>query len=177
MGLPLHPLIIHATVVFVPLAAAAVAAAVLWPWFRHWAGPIPVGLSLVALILTPLTTATGENLQKERDPPDGPPALAEAHAELGDPLIIFTLLLFLVAAAYWWLDRRATGAPVWPPGAPATGKSATPAKQEGSARTIMTVVSVLAVVIALGTLVEVGRIGHSGAKAAWSNYKGESGGG
>ena len=40
-GLPVHPLLVHATVVFVPLAVAMVVLAVLVPRFRVWAGPLP----------------------------------------------------------------------------------------------------------------------------------------
>lgn len=41
-GLPVHPLVVHATVVFVPLAAVFVLASALWPAFRRWAGPLPL---------------------------------------------------------------------------------------------------------------------------------------
>jgi len=116
LGLPLHPLIVHATVVMVPLS-----------------------------------TATGENL--EHSLPET--KLIEEHAELGDQLIWFTVALFVFAAAYWWLDRRRT---------------ATPEAEQSRdrTRTITAVVGVLAVLTALGTGVQVARIGHSGAKAAWS---------
>ena len=62
-GLPAHPLIVHATAVLVPLAALLVILAGCWPRFRAWAGPLPMGLSLVGLVLTPLSTASGENLE------------------------------------------------------------------------------------------------------------------
>ena len=46
-GVPLHPLIVHATVVMIPLAALTVVLAALWPRFRSWAGPLPLGISAV----------------------------------------------------------------------------------------------------------------------------------
>jgi hypothetical protein len=151
-GLPLHPLIVHATVVFVPLAAIAVAAAVLAPRFRRWAGPLPAALSLVALILTPLSTASGENL--EHSLPSSP--LVEQHAELGDQLIPFTIALFVFAAGFWWLGRRRL-------------LSAGPgAERRDRTRTLTAAVGVLALLAAIGTGVQVVRIGHSGAKAAWA---------
>jgi hypothetical protein len=154
-GLPLHPLIVHATVVFVPLAVATVLGAVLVPRFRAWAGPLPAALSLVALVLTPLSTSTGENLQASL--PQN--SLIEEHAELGDQLVWFTLPLFLLAAGFWWLDRRRTAAGrLTGPGADTRDRS----------RTVTAVIGVLAVLAALGTGVQVARIGHSGAKAAWS---------
>ena len=100
-GLPVHPLLVHATVVFVPLAVVLVIGAVLAPRFRAWAGPLPAGVSLVALILTPLSTATGENLQHDLPRTE----LIEEHARLGDQLLPFTIALFVFAAAFWWLTR------------------------------------------------------------------------
>ena len=75
-GLPLHPLIVHATAVLVPLAALLVIAVVVSPRLRAWAGPLPMALSLIALILTPLSTASGENLERQV----GESPLVEKHA-------------------------------------------------------------------------------------------------
>ena len=36
-GLPVHPLVVHATTVIVPSAAVAVLLAAVWPRFRRWA--------------------------------------------------------------------------------------------------------------------------------------------
>jgi hypothetical protein len=151
-GLPLHPLVVHATVVLVPLAAVTVAGAVVLPRFRRWAGPLPALLGLVALVLTPLSTATGETLEHSLKES----SLIEQHAELGDQLSPFTIALFVFAAAFWWLDRR---------------RRLTTRPDAGArhrTRTVTALVGVLAVLTALGTGVQVARIGHSGAKAAWS---------
>ena len=154
-GLPIHPLLVHATVVFVPLAVVLVIGAVLVPWFRAWAGPVPAGVSLVALVLTPLSTATGENLEHQL--PHS--ALTEEHARLGDQLLPFTIALFVFAAAFWWLTRGRDGTKSRWPNALVVG------------------VGALAVVTAVGTGVEVARIGHSGAEAAWSGVGSSTSGG
>lgn len=146
LGLPVHPLLVHATVVFVPLAVVMVIGAVLVPRFRAWAGPLPMVVSLVALVLTPLSTASGENL--ERDLP--PSELIERHAELGDQLLFFTIVLFVLAGGFWWLTRRGVDGSRWP-------------------RWLVAVVGSLAIVSAVATGVQVARIGHSGAEAAWSD--------
>lgn len=151
-GLPVHPLLVHATVVFVPLAVFLVVAAVVVPRFRRWAGPLPVAVSLVALILTPLSTATGENLEHEL--PHN--ALIERHAQLGGQLLPFTIALFVLSAAYWLLERRTT----------ATAE--THASGRSRASLLVVGVGALAVLAAVGTGVQVVRIGHSGAEAAWS---------
>lgn len=145
-GLPLHPLLVHATVVFVPLAVLMVALAVLVPRVRAWAGPLPAGLSLVALVLTPLSTASGENLEHDV----AHSALVERHAHLGDQLLPLTIALFVLAAAYWWLTRGTPARRRWP-------------------RSLVLAVGALALVAAAGTAVQVVRIGHSGAQAAWSD--------
>ncbi|HEY0951326.1 DUF2231 domain-containing protein [Nocardioides sp.] len=157
-GLPLHPLIVHATAVLVPLAAAVVIGAVVWPRFRAWAGPLPMGLSLVALILTPLSTASGENLEKQVTET----SLLEKHTQMGEQLLPFTIAMFVLSVGFWWLDRRRT-----------TG--AAPGSTADRMRVLTIGVGVLALVAAVGTGVQVARIGHSGAKAAWSDTGSASG--
>ncbi|KQV76101.1 hypothetical protein ASC61_14420 [Aeromicrobium sp. Root344] len=145
-GLPLHPLIVHATVVVVPLAALTVLLAALWPRFRAWSGPLPMGLSLVGLALVPLSTSTGETLERHV----AHSALVERHTELAGGLLPWMLGLAIVASANYAAHRRGRGRrPV-----------------HGS---IPMVLAVLAVVAAAGTTVQVVRIGESGAKAAWAD--------
>jgi len=153
-GLPVHPLLVHATVVVVPLAVVLVVLAVLVPRFRKWAGPLPAGTALVALVLTPLSTATGEDL--EHDVPET--RLIEEHAHLGDQLLPLTLGLFVLAAAFWWLTRGQEAERVTTP------------------RRLVAMVGAVAVLAAIGTGVQVVRIGHSGAKAAWSGVGSSAGG-
>jgi len=62
-GLPLHPLVVHATEVIVPAAALALVLAALWPWFRRWAGWGPLGLAVASVILVPISTQSGESLR------------------------------------------------------------------------------------------------------------------
>jgi predicted membrane protein DUF2231 len=145
-GLPLHPLIVHATVVLVPLAALTVLLSALWPRFRRWAGPMPLGLALIGLILVPLSTSTGETL--EQHVPRS--ALVEAHTRLADGLLPWMIGLFVVAAAGYLMQRLVI-----------SGRSVSPALVVG--------VAILAVIGATGTAVQVVRIGHSGAKAAWAS--------
>ena len=147
-GLPFHPLVVHATVVAVPLAAVLVAGAALWPRLRRWAGPLPLGVALVALVLDPLSTESGEALERRVGRGD----LVAQHAHLAEQLLPWLVGLVAVAAALawiWYTERPGSARPV--PG-----------------RALVAGVAALAVVGAVGTSVEVARIGHSGAKAAWS---------
>jgi hypothetical protein len=144
-GLPLHPLIVHATVVMIPLAALTVLLSVLWPRFRAWAGPLPLGLSLIGVVLVPLSTSTGETL-KDHVPHT---ALLEKHTHMADGLLPWMIALFVISVASYWMHRRTT-----------SGTS--------FAKPLTAAVTVLALAAVVGTTVQVARIGHSGAKAAWA---------
>lgn len=140
-GLPMHPLIVHATVVLVPTAALLVAVAAVVPRFRAWIGPVPALAALAACGLVPLSTGSGEELQSRV----GDSALVQRHADLAETLIWFVIPLALVAVAGYWLHRQAS-----------TG------------RALVVTVAIAAVGLAGATLVDVALIGHSGAKASWS---------
>lgn len=147
-GLPLHPLIVHATVVIVPTAALAVLLAGFWPRFRRWASWGPLALSLLSVVLVPITSSSGESL--EHTLPRS--ALVEQHAHLGDQLLPWVIVLAVGALGLSWplitaLRPSLRALPRW----------------------LTVLVLAIVVVGALGTLVQVVRIGHSGATAAWSD--------
>lgn len=144
-GLPMHPLIVHATVVVVPTAALLVGLSAVYPRFRAWIGPVPALAALLSCVLVPLSTGSGEELQHRV----GETSLVEKHAELADTLIWFVLPLAAIAVAAWWLNRRSS-----------TG--------DGPGKGLVATVAVAAVVLSGATLVDVAMIGHSGAKASWS---------
>jgi hypothetical protein len=140
--------VVHATVVIVPAAALAVALAALVRRFRRWAGLLPLLLSVLAVVLTLVSTESGKALRARL----GPSELIETHAALGEGLRPWVLGLLLGALLLWWVDRRrGTG-----PGA------------RRAPRWFAVVVVLVALVAALGTTVQVVRIGHSGATAVWS---------
>ncbi len=154
-GLPVHPLVVHATVVLVPLAALAVLLAAVWPRFRRWAGVLPLVLATVAVVLTPLSTQSGESLEERVGESD----LVETHAQLGDGLLRWVALLWVGALLLFLVERQAR-------------RAAAAAAAGGSARTsraLAVVALVVALVGSLGTTVQVVRIGHTGAQAAWSD--------
>ncbi|MDP9830353.1 DUF2231 domain-containing protein [Kineosporia succinea] len=151
-GIPIHPLIVHATVVAVPLAALLVALAALWPRCRRWAGPLPGVMAAVALALYPVTTASGESLEHRV----GPDPLIEKHSHLADGLLPWLIILLVAAAAVtwlWWQEAHPRSAPARRP-------------------LVLVAIGLIAVLAAVGTVQQVVRIGHSGAESAW----GDSGG-
>jgi len=145
-GLPLHPLVVHAVVVLLPLAILGTLAIVARPrWRRHY-GPLVVGISLVATALVPVATSSGEALEKHVGDPG-------SHAQLGDQLIWFALPLLLLVAGLVWADRR-----------------------RPSARNVLRFLASGAVVAALAAGVQVYRVGDSGARAAWGDQVSSSAG-
>ncbi|HEX6967290.1 MAG TPA: DUF2231 domain-containing protein [Micromonosporaceae bacterium] len=159
-GLPLHPLVVHATVVVVPVAALVVGLAGTWPWFRARFGRIALPLSALALVLVPLTVRSGEALRGRLEPND----LVDRHGELGAGLLPWVVALLVAAAATVRLRRREQR--------PAAGESAGPGGSvsgQPAARLVVVAVAVLAVASAAGTVASIVRIGHSGAEAAWSD--------
>jgi hypothetical protein len=144
-GIPLHPLVVHAVVVLIPIAALGVLAIAVVPKWRSRFGILVVGVTAFATAMVPVATSTGEQLQETR----GESELIDRHAELGDAALFGAVPLLLVAAALWWLGRRAAqDAPV--------------------PRWLNVLVPVVAVVVAVAALVQMVLIGHSGAKAVWS---------
>ena len=156
-GLPVHPLVVHATVVFVPAAAVAVALAAFWPRFRRHGALAALVLSVVALVLVPLSTQSGEALQR-RVPESSPRARARRAG--GRPAAVRARPR-RGGAAIWWLQRRAVG----------DDTDGRPARKRVAGTPVLAAVAVLAAVGVVGTSVQIVRIGHSGAKAAWSGSR------
>ena len=100
-GLPLHPLVVHATEVIVPVAAIVVTAAALWPRFRRRTGYLPLALALASLVLVPLSTQSGEALQERV----GESSLIETHSNLAEGLLPWVFSLVVVAAVLLWWNR------------------------------------------------------------------------
>jgi hypothetical protein len=146
-GLPVHELIVHATVVLIPTTALVVALAAVYPRFRAWAGPFPPALAVVSVVLVQATTMSGQKFY-DRWAKLGPVSAAiQHHRHLGKMLIWFVIPLAIIAIAAYVLQRRSDASTL-----------------------VVTVVAVLAVVSAGSVLVDVALIGHAGAKASWSDF-------
>lgn len=140
-GLPVHPLIVHATVVLVPLTAVLLALTLVLPRVRRWAGPLPLGLAAISVVLAPLSTSSGETLEDVV----GETRLVEQHAELGEMLVWWCLGMLVVAGVSWFLRRD----------------------DKAVARGVATGLLVAGLVVSAGALVQTVLVGHSGAEAAW----------
>jgi hypothetical protein len=152
-GLPAHILFVHVVVVLIPLCALALVICAIWPGAARRLGlALPV-LALVSLVSVPLTTHAGGWL--EHHLPSTP--LIRRHTELGDSLLPWAIGLFLVCAGVWWVTRRAVGAQ----------DGAASGRAVAIATPVRVAAVVLSLVVAIGSVVQVYRIGDSGARAAW----------
>lgn len=156
-GLPAHPLLVHAVVVLIPLAALMVIVGSVWPRARRRLGILTPLVALTALVFVPLAKEAGEAL--ERQVPSS--AALEAHTELGDQLLPWAIGLFVVAAGQWlWFRLR---------------ERRTSERSSSSGPRIATVaIAVVAIVVAGATTFSVVQVGDSGARAVWSSDAGDS---
>jgi uncharacterized membrane protein len=159
VGLPLHPLAVHATAVLVPLSVLGAFVVVAWPAARRRYGSLVVATAVVATVCTVIAEQTGEGLEHNL-PRD---AAIEAHAALGDSLKLWMAPLMIAVAAFVLLHRRADRT-IERHGTGTTVALALAGRQ----RVVALVLAIVMVVPAVGTAVAVYRIGDSGARAVWS---------
>jgi hypothetical protein len=145
-GLPAHVLLVHYIVVLAPLTAVLAIVCALWPAARRRLVWLVSALAVVCVILTPVTTESGEWLEHHIDPS---PAL-HTHTELGDTMIYVSAGLLLAAAFLAMAHVRAE-----------RGKALN--------RVVAVAMTVLVVVVGIATMVQVYRIGESGARSAWED--------
>jgi uncharacterized membrane protein len=157
-GLPLHPLVVHATVVLVPLAVLGALAVVVFPRARRRYGSLVVVTAVVATVCTVLAEQSGEAL--EHSLPRNP--AIEAHAAAGDYLKLWMAPLMIAVAIFVLMHRRADRTARLE----ATGTTSALALA-GRQRVLATGVAVVTVVLALGTALVVFQTGDLGARAVW----------
>jgi hypothetical protein len=168
-GLPLHPLVVHATVVLTPLATLLVAVCAVLPGSRRrLAWPTVVACAL-ACVTVAAAALTGGPLEQRVG---GSPAIAH-HSQLAHVLVVWVLAMSAAALLLAYVSWYRAGAPVagWLRVPPRLVRSAAPAQlgRLVAARWLLPAASVLSLVTALGTLVAIVLVGHSGAQAAWAH--------
>lgn len=164
-GLPGHPLFVHGAAALVPLTALALVVCALWSSAaRRLSWVLPV-LGLVTLALVVLTTESGEWLEERMRET----ALLEEHAEMGPGLTPWAIALFVLTVAVWLIGRAGLGRERDRGGEAGSrvGGGGSAVARVASSVPVRVVALVIAVVVAAGAVVQVYRIGDSGAKAAW----------
>ena len=146
-GLPLHPLVVHAPVVLIPLSAIAL---VLLIFVRKWrphyawlavAGLVVGTLGAVAAVLT--GNAFAETI-----------GLPARHATLGT-ILVWTAAALSVSAIVWWLLQHQE-------------------RDNEQESRIVWASSIVTVVLVVATLIFTVLTGHSGAEAAWGGTTSQS---
>lgn len=143
-GLPAHALLVHFIVVLAPLTAVLAILCAVWPAARQRLVWLVVALSVVTAVLTPLTTEAGEWLEHQV----GRSPVLHTHTELGDTMLYFSAALLVAAVLLAVVHVRA-----------GRGRALSTA--------LSAAVAVFVVVASVATVVQVYRIGDSGAKATW----------
>jgi len=155
-GVPLHPLVVHAVVVFVPLAVlAAIVFAVVprWRWLFRW--PLVV-LALIGAASTFVAAQSGEALLETFRQA----AAAQRHASLALTFRWYSLGFSLVSLVSAFVLGGPSGL--------ASGRGA---RAGVGGRALQGVVAIVLVVAALVTLVQVVRTGDAGGRAVWFGTK------
>jgi hypothetical protein len=139
-GLPLHPLVIHASIVLIPLVAIGALIMSYLPSFSRRYGKMIFALAVVAQISLFLAKVTGQALEEILDKDMG------NHAELGEIAPFVTVPMVALIYLRWRLDR--SGATV------------------GSAW-IRRLTSIALIIASLASIAVIVLVGHSGAESVW----------
>jgi hypothetical protein len=182
-GLPAHPLIVHAVVVLLPLAAiGGLVIAARASWRRRFWLPVLV-LAVLSVAAVPLATTTGDQLRTALDLPDN--QLIARHADLGEQLlpfaIAFVVAVLLLVVTGRLADRERDAARTAAATDPATDRTAAtggtavataPATTGTLWRRVAIVAAALVALTGVAAAVQVVRIGHSGSTAVWDGVGG-----
>ncbi|WP_020658589.1 DUF2231 domain-containing protein [Amycolatopsis benzoatilytica] len=192
-GLPAHILLVHAIVVLLPLSALLLVLTAWLPAVRRRLAGANAILSVLVVVLVPITTDAGEWLERRV----ARTALLRTHTELGDTAVWAAIPVALLALAVWWRQREAAAAPVagargtagasavggqlpGPDGAQATGSVATRTESDSrpaasgrrtflapASKAVSVTLIVLSVLAAAAACYDIVRIGDSGAQVSW----------
>lgn len=158
-GVPAHPLLVHAVVVLLPLAAlGAVAVAVRPAWSRPY-GPLVALAALGGAASATLATVTGRQLEAAIGVTPQFAPVIDAHEQLGDLTLWVSWPFAALAVATTVLAHRTTRE---------EGGGGTATRTRTGTRLLGAVTAVVGVV----TVVLVVLTGHSGAAAVWGGFAG-----
>jgi hypothetical protein len=146
-GLPAHPLIVHAAVVLLPIAAIGLIVVAAIPRARKLYAPIVLGVALAATVAVGLAQQSGEALQGDVKKTE----LVEEHTEQGETVlpwaIAVTVMSALVAAEPYVRQRV----------------------DKPSPRVVTAVLVGASLIVGIGATYTVIDVGHSGAKSVWND--------
>jgi hypothetical protein len=139
-GLPLHPLVIHASIVLIPLVAIGALVMSYLPSFSRRYGKLVLVIALFAQVSLFLAKVTGEAFEEILDKDMG------NHAELGEIAPFITVPMVALIYLRWRLDRSgATVGSVW----------------------VRRLTSLALILASLASIAVIVLVGHSGAESVW----------
>ena len=171
-GIPAHPLVVHAVVVLLPLAAVGTLLVAARPVWRRQLGVWVLLLALAGVAAVPVAQLTGAQLAASFGDDAGP--LVAVHVRRAGTLLVPALVFLALLAASVALGRRAdvvaTGADAL---YAATGRTQTRTATRTAASTasLRRLAAICGALAALAGIVVTGLvvwIGHAGSAAAWS---------
>ena len=145
LGLPLHPLVVHAVVILVPLAALGGIAISAWTAARKRYGSLTVAFAAAAAGSTFVAQKAGESFGATFTRTT---EAMQTHMNLGGSLLIWVIILFFGTLAVVVAQRLID-------------------QQNPRGRVALIAGGVITAISAVVSIVQVIRIGHSGATAVW----------
>lgn len=140
LGLPLHPLVVHAVVVLLPLAAVGVIVLALVPRWRRTFAPLVLGALVVAAVSAVVATVSGNALAERV-------GLPAEHQRYGTLLAISAAVLLVVDGGWLLWTRRA--------------------ERPDSRRKVLGWISAA---LSVGVLILTVLTGHSGSVSVWGGF-------
>lgn len=158
MGIPLHPLVIHGAVVFIPLAAlCSIIVGIRPSWLRVLKWPT-VALALLGAGFLMASRVTGQALYRSVVGARAPSSTLGKHAELVDLLAQVALPLFaLMLLAAWFLPKQNGWAAHQPP------------RRSRFVELVSWLLRIALCSIGVGVIVVTILVGDAGARSVWGN--------
>lgn len=153
-GLPVHPLVVHATVMFIVLTAVGVIALALRPGWRHKYGYLLIGCAWLSVITAWIAVESGNILTQY------PGLGATPHAEGGTLLLILLVPFAILVTIMVLLDKR------WHWN---VNKHGDVFREDRHQPFILSFICTLAMVASLIIVGQTAIVGHSGAQASWGD--------
>ncbi len=139
-GLPLHPLIDHVVVIFLPVFSLALIALYIFEGLRDkYSVIVQIGLA-IAFVSSFIAKESGEALSLRVGTPI-------KHANLGEKLVPLAFALFIASLIWFYLLRN-------------------PIKVNNN---VVKIVGLISVLLAVAALIMTYLVGHSGAEATWKD--------
>ncbi|USQ77673.1 cytochrome b5 domain-containing protein [Ornithinimicrobium cryptoxanthini] len=158
-GLPLHPLVVHVVVVFLPVSALGLITLVAVPRWRKHYGVLAVAVATMGAAGAFVAKESGDALADQV-------GLPRNHEDWGERLSTWAIVFAAVAIVWLVLDRRrSSSAQELHQGAP----DASSGRLTGALPMLARLAGALVAVLSLVVLVLTAVVGHSGAEAAWAD--------